>query len=101
MRRLDLDDLRALVAVDGEDYDARVIAFYAWQDATETVAAELDDRRGAANLVNLLVGYMTGKFKPIEMAEVEDWVRDFQDPDAIGGDAEQLKELVEKWLKHS
>lgn len=94
---LELDDLRALVAEDGEDTDARVIAFYAWQNAAETVAAAFEDKRGREDLTDLIAGYMTGKFKPTEMSEVEEWLREFQDPEAIGGEADEIEDMVERW----
>lgn len=106
MSAVDLDGLRRIVrtvvgtAVVGDDCDREVLDFYAWQDAREVAEAFiLDDEQHA--LAELLANYARGRIPPVTVADVELWLTEFQDPEAIGMSRQDLVDLVVEWRKAS
>lgn len=90
-----IDDLRTACATEGKTDDDAVLDFYCWQDAEEMADCYMDDN--CEGLSELLQDYMRGRIKPVDIAEVTAWVKDYQDPDAIGGSRAELLELVARF----
>lgn len=93
-----IDELRTLLAGVRDDRlrdvlspDDAVLDLYAWQEAELMADGFIDDSDG---LADLLADYMRGRAVPVEMEQVVEWLREYQDPDAMGGTREELEALI-------
>lgn len=96
-----IDELRTLLAVSpGQSVgDDCILDFYAWQDAELSADAFLDDN--CEGLAEMLVDFMRGRIKPVDLEEVTEWLKNYQDPDAIGQTREDLLALIEEFHKEA
>lgn len=90
-----IDDLRAALATSGKADDECVLAFYAWKEAQEWACMFMED--GIKDTTNALAGWFERGIKPVTIEEVADWLKEWYDPDAIGGTDEELMDLIEEY----
>lgn len=91
-----IDDLRDLLARPGQTDDEGVLAFYAWKEGEEWADMLRDETQ--KHVVATLTGWFLKGLPPVTIRDVVEWLKDWFDPDAIGGTEDELRKLVARFL---